>query len=83
MEERTVPKPHLIKTPVHKIPIGEAVKKPDGHYSLRIKKPKGSEYEELSLDHLISMVVTEVVTEADSQPGIEQAPHPEGAAANQ
>ena len=79
MEERSVPKPHLIKTPVHKIPIGEAVKKPDGHYSLRVKKPKGSEYEELSLDHLISMVVAE----ADSQPGIEQAPHPEGAAANQ
>ena len=79
MEDCTVPKPKLIRTPVHKIPIGEAVKKPDGHYSLRIKKPKGSEYEELSLDHLISMVVTE----ADSQPGIEQAPHPEGAAANQ
>lgn len=78
MEERPVPKSHLIRTPVHKIPIGEAVKKPDGHYSLRIKKPKGSEYEELPLDHLISMVVTE----ADSSPGIEQAPRSEGAAAN-
>ena len=79
MEERTVPKPHLIKTPVHKIPIGEAVKKPDGHYSLRIKKHKGSEYEEVPLDHLISMVVTE----ANSQPGTEQVPRSEGAAANQ
>lgn len=79
MEERHVPKPHLIRTPVHKIPIGEAVKKPDGHYSLRIKKPKGSEYEELSLDHFISMVVAE----ADSSPGTEQVPHSEGAAANQ
>ena len=78
MEERPVPKPHLIKTPVHKIPIGEAVKKPDGHYSLRIKKPKGSEYKELSLDRLISMVVTE----AESHPCTEQAPHSEGAAAN-
>ena len=77
MEETTVPKPHLIRTPVHKIPIGEAVKKPDGHYSLRIKKPKGSEYEELSLDHLISMVVAAT----DSVQGIVQAPRYEGAAA--
>ena len=50
MEENIVSKPHLIKTPVHKIPIGEPVKNPDGHYSIRIKKPKGNEYEELSLD---------------------------------
>lgn len=77
MEETTVPKPKLIRTPVHKIPIGEAVKKPDGHYSLRIKKPKGSEYEELSLDRFISMVVAE----ADTQYGTAQAPRSEGTAA--
>ena len=70
-------KPKLIRTPVHKIPIGEAVKKPDGHYSLRIKKPKGSEYEELSLDRVISMVVAE----AEAQYGTEQVPRSEGAAA--
>ena len=34
MEENIVSKPHLIKTPVHKIPIGEPVKNPDGHYSM-------------------------------------------------
>ncbi|MDY5797494.1 MAG: hypothetical protein SPJ86_01470 [Eubacteriales bacterium] len=77
MEDCTVPKPKLIRTPVHKIPIGEAVKKPDGHYSLRIKKPKGSEYEELSLDRFISMVVAE----AETQYGTEQVPRSEGAAA--
>lgn len=77
MEERTAYKPHLIKTPVHNIPIGEPVKTPDGHYCIRIKKPKGSEYEELPLDYLISMVVTG----ADSQSGTKQAPHSEGAAA--
>lgn len=76
MEENIVSKPHLIKTPVHKIPIGEPVKNPDGHYSIRIKKPKGNEYEELSLNHLISMVVME----ADSHPKTKQVPHLEGAA---
>lgn len=48
----------LIKTPIHNIPIGEAVKSPDGHYSLRIKKPKGNEIEEVPLDKLLSMVVS-------------------------
>ena len=49
----------VLKTPVHKIPIGEAVKKPDGRYCIRIKKPKGEEVEEVPLDQLLSMVVTE------------------------
>ncbi len=77
MEENSYHKPHIIKTPVHKIPIGEAVKKADGHYSIRIKRPQSSEYEELSLDHLISMVVAAT----DSVQGIVQAPRYEGAAA--
>ena len=77
MEKSAVPKPRLIRTPVYKIPIGEAVKSRDGHYIIRIKKPKGSEYEEVSLDRLISMVVSE----ADTQYGIVQVPRNEGAAA--
>lgn len=77
MEERTAHKPHLIKTPVHNIPIGEPVKTSDGHYCIRIKKPKGSEYEDLPLDCLISMVVKE----ADAQHGTKQIPHSEGIAA--
>jgi hypothetical protein len=52
-------KPHLIKTPIHKIPIGEAIKAPDGRYTLRIKKPKGAEVEEIPLEKLISMVISE------------------------
>lgn len=77
MENHPVSKPHLIKTPVHNIPIGEPVKTPDGHYCIRIKKPKGSEYEDLTLDCLISMVVKE----ADAQNGTKQIPHSEGIAA--
>ncbi len=77
MEEATVPKRKLLKTPLHKIPIGEAYKSGDGHYGIRIKKPKGQEYEDLPLDRLLSMVVSE----ADNQYGKEQAPHSEGAAA--
>lgn len=47
----------LIRTPVHSIPIGEAFRKPDGHYTLRIKKARSTEYEDLPLDQLLSMVV--------------------------
>ena len=77
MEKSAVPKPRLIRTPVYKIPIGEAVKSQDGHYIIRIKKPKGGDYEEVSLDRLISMVVSE----ADTQYGTVQVPRNEGAAA--
>lgn len=57
-------KPRVLKTPVHKIPIGEAVKKPDGRYCLRIKRPKGDDIEEVPLDQLMSMVVTEADDES-------------------
>lgn len=77
MEEAAVPKRKLLKTPLHKIPIGEVYKSGDGHYGIRIKKPKGKEYEDLPLDRLLSMVVSE----ADNQYGNEQAPRNEGAAA--
>lgn len=52
-------KARILKTPVYKIPIGEAIINQDGHYSLRIKKPKSEEVEEIPLDRLLSMVVTE------------------------
>ena len=49
-------KKRIVKTPKHKIPIGEAVKNPDGHYSLTIKRSKGSDTEEVALDQLYFMV---------------------------
>ncbi len=52
-------RPKIVKTPVHGIPIGEAIKNPDGHYSLKIKRAKGSEVEEVALDKLFSMVMSE------------------------
>ena len=57
MEKGTRPK--IVRTPVHGSPIGEAIKNPDGHYSLKIKKPKGPEVEEVALDQLFSMVMSE------------------------
>ena len=76
MEEAVAHKRKLLKTPLHKIPIGEAYKSGDGHYGIRIKKPKGQEYEDLPLDRLLSMVVSE----ADSQYDNKQVPQAEGAA---
>lgn len=57
MERKRSPK--IIRTPKFRIPIGEAVKNADGHYSLKIKKPKSPEIEEVTLDQLIKMVLSE------------------------
>ena len=57
MTERSSANPRLIKTPIHGIPIGEALKSSDGHISLRIKKPKAPEYEDLPLDQFLAMVM--------------------------
>ena len=62
MNQRRSKTPRLLRTPIHHIPIGVPLKKIDGRYVLQIKKPNGPEYEELSLDSLISMVVTEAET---------------------
>ena len=58
-EKRT----RLVRTPIHKIAIGEAIKEPDGHYSLRIKRPDKAEYEVIALDQLFSIVMNEAERE--------------------
>lgn len=47
----------MIRTPLHGIPIGEALRQADGRYILRIKRPKGNEIEDVPLERLLSMVV--------------------------
>lgn len=47
----------MIYTPVHRIPIGEAIKRPDGTYALRVKKPSKDEFDEIPLETLCSSVV--------------------------
>lgn len=49
----------IIRTPKYNIPIGEAIKDADGHYSLRIKKARGKEVEVIPLDQLNMMIMTE------------------------
>jgi len=50
-------KVRLIRSPLLGIPLGEPVKLPDGTYCVRVKKPKGSEVEEIPLDQIVAMVV--------------------------
>ena len=52
-------RPRIVKTPQFNIPIGEAIKKPEGHYSLRIKKAKSQEVEVIPLDQLNKMIMQE------------------------
>lgn len=47
----------LVKTPQLGIPIGEAYKRPDGSHAIRIKKAGCKDTEEITLDHLVALVV--------------------------
>ena len=47
----------MIYTPVRHIPIGEAIKKPDGTYTLRIKRNNRDEFEEIPLERLCTSVI--------------------------
>ena len=47
----------MIYTTKARIPVGEAVKRPDGTYALRVKKPSEDKYDEIPLDTLFSKVV--------------------------
>ena len=48
--------PAMLYSPHHHIPIGQAVKAPNGEYVLRVKKDKHT-YEEVSINKLLHMFV--------------------------
>lgn len=54
-------KKKMVYTPEQHIPLGEAVKTPNGEYALRIKKPNSSLYEVVTIGTLISQL-TDVAT---------------------
>ena len=60
----------MIYTPERRIPVGEAVKKSDGTYALRVKKPNENKYDEIPLDALCSSVVLN----AEKEPSIDREP---------
>lgn len=47
----------MIYTPKARIPVGEAIKLPDGTHALRVKKPGEDKYDEIPLETLLSKVV--------------------------
>ena len=49
----------IVRTPLHNIPVGEPIKHNDGHYSLRLKKPGEQVFEDVAIDQLFSMVISE------------------------
>ncbi|MCU6720112.1 MULTISPECIES: hypothetical protein [Porcipelethomonas] len=49
-------KPNMIYTPKLKIPLGEIILKQNGSHVLKIKKPNKSEYEEITIDSLMSLI---------------------------
>lgn len=49
-------KSNMIYTPKLKIPLGEIIVKQNGSRTLKIKKPNKSEYEEITIDSLMSLI---------------------------
>ena len=49
-------KSNMIYTPKLKIPLGEIIVKQNGSHVLKIKKPNKSEYEEITIDSLMSLI---------------------------
>lgn len=49
-------KSNMIYTPKLKIPLGEIIVKQNGSRALKIKKPNKSEYEEITIDSLMSLI---------------------------
>lgn len=47
----------MVYTPNIHIPVGEAVKRPDGSHAIRVKNPRTNKTDEISLDSLFEEVV--------------------------
>ena len=57
MADKKNKKKKMVYTPNCHIPIGEAVKKENGEYALRIKKPNSPDIEVVSIVELMSEVI--------------------------
>ena len=57
MADKKKQKKKMVYTPKCHIPIGEAVKKENGEYALRIKKPNSPDIEVVSIVELMSEVI--------------------------
>ena len=57
MDIQATGKPELIYTPMHKIPIGEAIKTENGLKAIRIKKPGSKIHEIITLDNFFALLV--------------------------
>ena len=68
----------MIYTPKARIPVGEAIKLPDGTHALRVKKPGEDKYDEIPLEALLSKVVmsTERSVVTDREPPQRRHPSP-------
>ena len=60
----------MVYTPVRHIPIGEAIKRPDGTYILRIKRSNRDEFDEIPLEKLCTSVIMNAEQATAGAPGM-------------
>ena len=51
----------MVYTPKDHIPVGEAVKRPDGSHAIRVKNPRTNKVDEITLDSLFEEVVQKAI----------------------
>ncbi len=65
-------KTNMIYTPNCHIPIGEAIKNPDGTLAIRIKRNSSNQYDEISLDNLYQSAVMKAIPSTNAETRIKQ-----------
>ena len=60
MSTQTKNHPHIVKSPLLSIPLGEPIQNDDGRLGLRMKKPGEQKYEDVWLDEMMGTVAKEV-----------------------
>lgn len=65
-------KPNMIYTPNRHIPIGEAIKNPDGTLAIRVKRNISNQYDDISLDTLYQSAVKQAIPSTNAETRILQ-----------
>ena len=59
---------NLVYTPNLKIPVGEAVQRPDGTHALRVKNPRTNRFDEITIDTLCAAICRKSDRKRNAEP---------------
>lgn len=69
---------HMVYTPRIGIPIGEAIRLPNGTHALRVKNPRTNAVDDIPLDTLCEAVIYQARSQEDAGTRSQQRPASQG-----